>query len=94
MVTPGDPTPQPAALLVRQRIAADVMHLPTRLTGAPRSGDAVLASAIGYPHIGHPLADRIRANDLWIAATAIHTSATLITTDSVFIGTPGLALLP
>jgi predicted nucleic acid-binding protein len=31
-------------------------------------------------------------HDLWIAATAIHIGARLVTTDSVFSGVPGLAL--
>jgi predicted nucleic acid-binding protein len=42
---------------------------------------------------GHPLADRAHANDLWIAASAIHIGAPLLTADRVFADTPGLALL-
>ena len=41
---------------------------------------------------GHPLADRIHANDLWIAASAIHIDAPVVTADTVFIGAPGLML--
>lgn len=41
---------------------------------------------------GHPLADRIHGNDLWIAASAIHIAATGVTADTVFIGAPGLML--
>jgi tRNA(fMet)-specific endonuclease VapC len=41
---------------------------------------------------GHPLHDRAHANDLWIAASAIHIGAPLLTTDNVFSGTPGLTL--
>ena len=41
---------------------------------------------------GHPLADRIHANDLWIAASAIHIDAPVVTADNVFIGAPGLRL--
>lgn len=41
---------------------------------------------------GHPLHDRSHANDLWIAASAIHISAPLLTADSVFNDTPGLTL--
>ena len=40
----------------------------------------------------HPLADRIHAYDLWIAATAIHINATLITADNIFTDTPRLKL--
>ena len=43
-------------------------------------------------HVGHPLADRIHANDLWIAASAVHVAAALVTADSIFEGAPGLDL--
>lgn len=42
---------------------------------------------------GHPLADRAHANDLWIATSAIHIGAPLLTTDRIFDDTPGLQLL-
>ncbi len=41
---------------------------------------------------GHPLADKIHGNDLWIAASAIHVNASLVTADGVFAETPGLVL--
>jgi predicted nucleic acid-binding protein len=41
---------------------------------------------------GHALHDRVHANDLWIAATAIHIGAALLTADKVFTNTPGLTL--
>jgi predicted nucleic acid-binding protein len=41
---------------------------------------------------GHPLADRIHGNDLWIAASAIHIGAAVVTADAIFIGAPGLLL--
>ncbi len=41
---------------------------------------------------GHPLHDRSHANDLWIAASAVHISAPLLTGDNVFDDTPGLTL--
>jgi predicted nucleic acid-binding protein len=41
---------------------------------------------------GHPLHDRSHANDLWIAASAIHIGAPLLTIDGVFENTPGLTL--
>jgi tRNA(fMet)-specific endonuclease VapC len=40
----------------------------------------------------HPLHDRSHANDLWIAASAIHIGAPLLAADRVFERTPGLAL--
>jgi predicted nucleic acid-binding protein len=44
--------------------------------------------------IGHPLADRIHSNDLWIAGSAVHVGLALVTADRVFADTPGLTLLP
>jgi tRNA(fMet)-specific endonuclease VapC len=41
---------------------------------------------------GHPLHDRAHASDLWIAASAIHIGASLLTDDKVFDHTPGLNL--
>ncbi len=35
-------------------------------------------------NVGHPLADRVHANDLWIAASAIHVGMALVTADGVF----------
>ena len=43
---------------------------------------------------GHPLADRTHGNDLWIAASAMHIGAALVTADRIFHDAPGLALLP
>lgn len=42
---------------------------------------------------GHPLVDRSHTGDLWIAASAIHIGAPLLTADEIFSGTPGLTLL-
>lgn len=42
--------------------------------------------------IGHPLADPVHTNDLWIAATAIHTGTALVTADRVFASVPRLEL--
>lgn len=44
--------------------------------------------------LGHPLRDPAHTNDLWIAATALHIGASLVTADRVFDGVPGLALHP
>jgi predicted nucleic acid-binding protein len=41
---------------------------------------------------GHALHDRAHANDLWIAASAVHIGAPLLTADGVFEDAPGLAL--
>lgn len=43
--------------------------------------------------IGHPLADPVHASDLWIAASAVHIGASLISADAVFPGAPGLSTL-
>ena len=42
--------------------------------------------------VGHPLADRIHASDLWIAASAVHIAAALVTVDCILEGAPGLDL--
>ncbi len=42
---------------------------------------------------GHPLADGIHANDLWIAASAIRIDAPVVSADKVFRDVPGLSLL-
>lgn len=42
--------------------------------------------------IGHPLHDVAHANDLWVAASSVHITARLLTADSIFGDTPGLAL--
>ena len=41
---------------------------------------------------GHPLHEGAHSNDLWIAATATHVGARLLTADNIFDATPGLAL--
>jgi hypothetical protein len=42
--------------------------------------------------IGHPLADRVHSNDLWIATCAIHVGVALLTADNIFQRVPGLQL--
>ncbi len=42
--------------------------------------------------VGHPLADRVHANDLWVAASALHIGAALVTADGVFADAPGLTV--
>jgi predicted nucleic acid-binding protein len=42
---------------------------------------------------GHGLADQAHANDLWIAASAVHLAAPLLTADTIFDGVPDLVLL-
>ncbi|MHB1445421.1 MAG: PIN domain-containing protein [Acidimicrobiales bacterium] len=41
---------------------------------------------------GHPLHAQPHSSDLWIAASALHVGAPLLTTDGVFDDTPGLVL--
>lgn len=41
---------------------------------------------------GHPLADRVHTADLWIAASALHIGAAVLTLDQVFGGVPDLVL--
>ena len=43
-------------------------------------------------HAGHPIHDRSHANDLWVAASAIHIGAPLLTADNVFENAPGVTL--
>jgi len=58
--------------------------------------DALLTTAAQLRHacrqVGHALHEPIHANDLWIAASAVHTGAPLLTADAVFDGIPGLIL--
>lgn len=59
--------------------------------------DALLSAAARFrfecPTIGHPLANLVHHEDLWIAATAVHLDAPLITSDDVFKDAPGLQIL-
>lgn len=43
--------------------------------------------------VAHPLADPAHSHDLWIASTALHIEAPLVTADGVFVGVPGLKVL-
>lgn len=58
--------------------------------------DALLTTAAKMRHAcrqdGHALHEPIHANDLWIAASAVHIGAPLLTADEVFEGVPGLTL--
>ena len=42
---------------------------------------------------GHPLADRVHGNDLWIAASAVHLGISLLTADRIFDGAPRLTVV-
>jgi tRNA(fMet)-specific endonuclease VapC len=59
--------------------------------------DALLTTAAELRYecrqLGHPLENRVHANDLWIAASAVHLGLPLITADQVFAGVPGLTIL-
>jgi predicted nucleic acid-binding protein len=58
--------------------------------------DALLATAAALRYAcrqaGHALHEPVHANDLWIAASAVHIGAPLLTMDAVFDGVPGLNL--
>lgn len=41
---------------------------------------------------GHPLADPAHTNDLWIATSATHIAAGLVSADAIFENVPGLDL--
>jgi len=43
--------------------------------------------------LGHPLAQKIHANDLWVAATSVRYGVALVSDDRIFTGVPGLELL-
>jgi len=56
--------------------------------------DALLTAAAELRHVcrqvGHALHEPVHANDLWIAASAVHIGAPLLTADAVFNDVPGL----
>ena len=41
---------------------------------------------------GHPLAQKLHTNDLWVAAVAVHYDIPLVSHDGIFAGVPGLQL--
>jgi predicted nucleic acid-binding protein len=43
--------------------------------------------------LGHPLAQKFHANDLWVAATSVRYGIALVSDDHIFAGVPGLQLL-
>jgi len=73
----------------RQRLEESI-----RATTVVPVSDALITTAAEIRHVcrraGHPLHDRSHANDWWIAASAIHIAAPLLTVDSIFEDTPGL----
>lgn len=58
--------------------------------------DSLLTTAAELRHtcrqVGHALHEPVHANDLWIAASAVHIGAPLLTADAVFEDVPGLTL--
>lgn len=58
--------------------------------------DSLLTTAAELRHacrqVGHALHEPVHANDLWIAASAVHIGAPLLTADAVFDGVLGLTL--
>jgi len=75
----------------RQRLEAAIATA-TVVPVSDRLVTAVADLRFASRQAGHPLADRVHANDLWIAACAIHIGATLLTADRVFKNAPGLTL--
>lgn len=57
--------------------------------------DALLTTTAQLRHacrqVGHALHEPVHANDLWIAASAVHIGAPLLTADAVIDGVPGLS---
>ena len=58
--------------------------------------DALLSRIAELRHAcrvaGHALHEPVHTNDLWIAASAMHVGAPLLTADTIFEDTPGLSL--
>lgn len=58
--------------------------------------DALLTTAAELRHAcrqaGHALHEPVHANDLWMAASAVHIGAPLVTADAVFDDVPGLSI--
>ncbi|MGH9250797.1 MAG: PIN domain-containing protein [Acidimicrobiales bacterium] len=75
----------------RQRLEAAIATA-TVVPVSDRLVTAVADLRFASRRAGHPLADRVHANDLWIAACAIHIGAALLTADRVFKDAPGLTL--
>ncbi len=53
---------------------------------------ATAALRLACRQSGHALHEPVHANDLWIAASAIHIGAPLLTADAVFDDVPALSL--
>jgi predicted nucleic acid-binding protein len=75
----------------RQRLEQSI----AAMTVVPVS-DALLTTVAELRHtcrqVGHALHEPVHANDLWIAASAVHLAAPLLTADAVFDDVPGLRL--
>ncbi|MEZ5179835.1 MAG: PIN domain-containing protein [Acidimicrobiales bacterium] len=75
----------------RQRLEASIQST-TIVPVTDALLDAVAELRYRCRLLGHPLHDRAHGNDLWIAASAMHTDVPLLTADQIFEGTPGLRL--
>lgn len=66
-------------------------------TNVIQVSDALLSAVADFRFacrkVGHPLANPVHHEDLWIAATTVHIGAALVTADGVFDAAPGLELL-
>ena len=75
---------------------ADRLEQAIQTTNVIQVSDALLTAVARFRFdcraAGHPLANPVHHEDLWIAATAIHIDAPLVTADGVFDAAPGLWL--
>jgi len=76
---------------------ADRLERAIETTNVIQVSDALLSAVARFRFecrtVGHPLANPVHHEDLWIAATAVHIGATLVTADGVFKDAPGLQVL-
>ena len=76
---------------------SDRLERAIETTNVIQVSDALLSAVARFRFecraVGHPLADPVHHDDLWIAATSVHVRATLITADGVFKNAPGLQVL-
>jgi predicted nucleic acid-binding protein len=75
----------------RQRLE-DSIHVGTVVPVSDRLLTVAAELRLACRHAGHPLHERSHANDLWVAASAVHIGASLLTADSIFTEAPGLVL--
>ena len=76
---------------------SDRLERAIETTNVIQVSDALLSAVARFRFecrkVGHPLANPVHHEDLWIAATAVHIGAKLVTADGVFKDAPGLQVL-